>query len=523
MKTWLNETKRYMQMLDTTYNSIVEHRMQALNEANQPLNNNYSRQIEVSVIKGKTDLITKQKYNIICLKNIDPQTAKSIVAGLSMKDRPRVTLRAWIDKFKQNTLSISVPVDKVDDWINGNDFKAVQWLLNQNGYDPDIVAGIKDDVAIQCFSKDYDKIRQMGKEAEENSMQMWERYLSKINDPATRKQIELYSRVFQNEKFIDKDGNERTLGHLISVKNVALIRSQDPSATFVLAPGRWKELFNRKVRAGAKPLFYYTIGGVSKGTAKDFKNSQNKLGWGDVKKGDIPTQARYDITLDSSNSDGTGFRLIHGYDVRDTYLIKNGKDTFNTEIGFMNNLLGELNAVAKNEFKRMNKQDISDIEGSNLMLKRTAKACSWAETALPTMGISVRSSYDDPSNKLADYVLEYCKSLAHDKAKILNQNNIDIYSQNATQIVLILTNLGLDALNRFHLKYEYTKPEAKALMSIVWKISGELEKNSVLTEGIMSWLKDKAQFVARFLSALKQIGCSIKKDNNNQEQNNQEQ
>ena len=46
-------------------------------------------------------------------------------------------------------------------------------------------------------------------------------------------------------------------------------------------------------------------------------------------------------------------------------------------------------------------------------------------------------------------------------------------------------------------------------MNVVFGIAKKLEENSVITEGVFSWLKDKFAFVKAFLKALKQIGCSV--------------
>ena len=64
-------------------------------------------------------------------------------------------------------------------------------------------------------------------------------------------------------------------------------------------------------------------------------------------------------------------------------------------------------------------------------------------------------------------------------------------------------------------------------MNVVFGIAKKLEENSVVNEGILDWLRNKAAFVKMFMSALKQIGCSIvnkpEQQDNVQQQNNQPQ
>ena len=143
------------------------------------------------------------------------------------------------------------------------------------------------------------------------------------------------------------------------------------------------------------------------------------------------------------------------------------------------------------------------------MRMRTDKACAWMEQYCQENGYDTKTNYQDSSNKLADYLLNYCSVGATKKANILSEGNIRTYAENATQIILILTKLGWDALSRFNKTYEYSKQEASALMNVVFGIAKKLEENSVITEGIFSWLKDKAAFVKEFLKALRQIGCSV--------------
>lgn len=490
------------------------------NSANQPAANNVKAAdkyknpkvgtIVVTVQPGKTDIRTKEKYNLLNLYNVDVDSAKEIVARLNDTTKPRVTLKAFIDKAEPTHVCISVPQDKVDAWLDSGDLNAVQAVLIKSGkYDNNEVLQLEDKIAIGLEGQNTEKIKQAGNKAMENSLTMWQSYLSKINDPVQRKQIELYSRIFRDYKFVDENGVERNLGNVLSVRNAALIRQNFPDATFVLAPNLWRDLFKRGVRRNAKPIPYYVPNHTASANNQRLSDAQKANGWGDVKFSEIPIQARNKIRMDAEEK-GDGYHFTYGYDVKDTYLLSGAKeDPWTTEIGLLNNLTGELNAKAKEKFKENQKQT---IDGDDEMKARTEKACEWAEQALPQSGYSISSNYQDASNKLADYVYIYCRDNATRKARVLSDNNTRVYAENATSITLILTNLALDALGRFHSTYEYSKPEAKALMSVVWGIAKQLEENAVLTEGVFSWLKDKAAFVKRFLQAIRQIGCSIKPD-----------
>ena len=503
-----NAFYKYKQSQNQVFNpnSVPQQQQKAADKYKNPKN----EKIVVTVQPGKIDLKTKQPYNLLNLYNVDVDSAKEIVARLSDPSKQRTTLKAWIDKTEPTHVCISVLQSQIDDWLDGSDLNSIQSILLKSGkYDNNEVKQLEDKIATGFVGQDKDKLKQIANDAMENSLTMWQKYLSKINDPIERKQIELYSRVYRIIKYVDENGVERNLGNILSAKNAALIRSYYPDATFVLGATLWRDVFNRGIKRGAKPIPYFMLNTVGKGDVQSFQKAQAENGWGDKKKTEIPRGALNQIRMDAEEK-GDGYHMVWGYDVRDTYLLSGAKDDpFNTQEGLLNNLTGELNAIAKQKFKR-NDNDKQIIDGEDEMKARTEKACLWAEQNLPQSGYTIKSSYQDASNKLADYVYTYCKDNATKKTRFLSETNVNTYAQNATKITLILTNLALDALSRFGATYEYSKPEAKALMSIVWVIASELEKNAVLTEGLYSWLTNKADFVKRFLKILKQIGCGIK-------------
>lgn len=457
--------------------------------------------IAVTVQPGKgNDILTKQPYKIINLYNIDANSAKAIVEKLNDKSKQRVSKTAWIDRNEPTHILIKVLDSEIDAWLDGGDLNAIQSVLLHSGqYNQDEVMHLEDEISIGFSSKDKNSIKAIHDAAGENSMEMWQKYLSTIQDPVTLAQIKLYSRVYGNTSY----------GHVLSVKNAMLIRLYDKDATFVMAPNKWKTLFGRGIKRGAKPLpMYVWVPDKSKVSSQDLELAKNDNGWEGVESSDLSAQVINDLQMKASKGTGIVIRRV-GYDVRDTYLLSGAKeDKWSTEIGLLNNLNGELNSAAIQDKQKRN-LDKPSVEGGDEMRARTEKACAWMEQFCQQNGYSTQTSYQDASNKLADYLISYCTVGATKKANILSENNIKTYAENATQITLILTKLGWDALSRFHSTYEYSKQEASALMSVVFFIARQLEENSVITEGIFSALKDKVAFAKLFLKALKQIGCSI--------------
>lgn len=457
--------------------------------------------IAVTVQPGKgLDIATQQPFKVINLYNIDPDSAKAIIERLNDKTKQRVTRIAWIDRKEPTHVQIKVFDSEIDSWLDSGDLNAIQAVLMQSGkYNADEVMHLEDEIATGFYSKNKDKINAAHSQAGDNAMEMWQNYLSKINDPVTLEQIKLYSRVYGNTSY----------GHILSVKNAMLIKMYDKDATFVMAPNKWKTMFGRGIKRGAKPLpMYVWIPDKSQISDQELELAKNDNGWEGIGNDELSAQVKNDLKMKASKGGGITIRSV-GYDVRDTYLLSGAKeDKWTTEIGLLNNLNGELNKAAIQDRQQRN-MDKPNVEGGDEMRARTEKACAWMEQYCQQNGYDTRTNYQDASNKLADYLLNYCTVGATKKANILSEGNIRTYAENATQVTLILTKLGWDALSRFHSTYEYSKQEASALMSVVFGIAKQLEENSVITEGVFSWLKDKATFIRMFLKALKQIGCSV--------------
>ena len=470
--------------------------------------------IVVTVQPGKgLDIKTKQPYKVINLYNVDAESAKAIVDRLNDETKNRTTRNAWIDKTEPTHVQIKVFDSEIDQWLDGGDLNAIQSVLLKSGnYDTEEIMHLEDEIATGFYSKNWDKISTAHNEASENSMEMWQNYLSKINDPVTLEQIKLYSRVYGNT----------TYGHILSARNANLIRSYDSDATFVLRPSQWRE-FGRGVKRNAKPLPMYVWRPDRKITDKDFEDAKNSNGWEDTETEDLSMQVKKDIAMKANKSNGRIVQAV-GYDVRDTYLLSGMKeDPWTNQIGLLNNLNGELNraAIADKEARGVKEPENKDVE----MEQRTERAANWMEEYCKESGYKVSTPFTDASNRLADYLLEYFKTNATKKANILKEANVNTYSENATQVTLILTRLAWGALSRFNRTYTYDKKEAAALMNVVFGIARKLEENSMLNEGVFGWLRDKVAFAKQFLQALKQIGCKVvdsKPEDNNTANNNAE-
>ena len=94
------------------------------------------------------------------------------------------------------------------------------------------------------------------------------------------------------------------------------------------------------------------------------------------------------------------------------------------------------------------------------------------------------------------------------KANVLKPENIEQYARDGVQLTLIMTDTGLNLLNRFRHSLEYTQKEAVALAPIIRTAVYTIgSKVSQINEGMND------NFMAMYKDALKKLGIKVVKDN----------
>lgn len=459
-------------------------------------------QIVVTVTPQKTSLKDKEPSNFIYMYNLGEEERKEIINRLNQPEKATVT--AWIPANDPSVLVIKVHSKDADKWLDGGDLNSIQSALIKSGkYNADEVAHLEDEIATGLQLGDTKGKAEIEAQAMETANQLWEKYLSTINNPVTMKQLELYQQIYHD---LDKN-----YGHILSMKNAQMIRAQHPDATFVCAKGEWYRNFGRGVKRGAKPIAYWTWV-TSEPSKEEVDAIKNQTIWKDDEYNELSRQVSRALIMAASQGKKGRPWLTVGYDYKDTYLLQGATDRFNTEIGLRNNLNGELNDLAVQKEMELGKiQDAPEIDGKSDMDKRTEMAVNYMKGNASEFGIKASVS-ENNNNALADMIYEYCFNNSLKAANILKKDNAETFAGNATKVTLILTNLALPALSRFNKTYQYSRREAIKLMTIVFGITKKLMDNTILNEGIFSWLSNKAEFIKRFIAALKQIGCSILPD-----------
>lgn len=181
----------------------------------------------------------------------------------------------------------------------------------------------------------------------EKSVSNWKEWLFQLDDPAVRQRF----LAFQTSYIAETEFKWA----MLSPDNVSTILSVDPQATFVTSRDFWLSKFKRRVKPNSPSLFYkkkfgilptavikndpdvIAAGGWDKILKMSGNSRQNPPAYGWDKK--LSKKDKYQIYFE--------YKQVRGYDVRFTEPIDPNDDPFMKIPNLVNNLTGELNAIAK--------------------------------------------------------------------------------------------------------------------------------------------------------------------------------
>lgn len=473
--------------------------------------------VEIKVIDNKagdSKIITfwgiKQK------NDVDAILARLVNGvGLFAKPNPDKHIdKAWA---KGNVLNVIVKKAEIPQFLQTGMKSIITALIRSGNYDVDKIMHLQDVADFQLNQMSKDEQDQLYKDSTASVADLWTMYLNKVNDPETMKILKLYSKIYGNSVY----------GHALSLKNVMTIRAMGvkygTNPTFVLGRSTWLK-YGRDVKSGAKPYPLWRY--VSKDNAKPSdiaaarKTVQNDLGQGDFDYSDlgVTVQNKIDIEVSKILSQDSKMMPIKyiGYDIADTYLVDPSDNPLEKKPNIAGNVVYELNALAQQLEAEKNASKNGEIEQDEQtrMSNRTEAAANAMAELCDENGITVTGNVDTPDNKLLNSLLSFFRTLVTPKANVLKPENIEQYSRDAAQLTLIMTDTGLNLLNRFKHSLEYTQKEAVALAPIirnaVYKIGSTV---SQLTEGMND------DFMTMYKNALKKLGIKIVKDENNIQDN----
>lgn len=425
--------------------------------------------------KEQINPITKKSVQNIYLHNISPEDMDAIREKMN-RNTQLFTQAVSIPKGRNidNTLVISVNDENISSWINDGGLGELQKILSQSGkYSTDSINALGGIIRNRLTGRE--ETQELFNTAKNNAIDTWLQYIEKINDPETQELLKSYARIFNNV-------GEGSFGHVLSIKNVAMIRAVDSNATFVLPESVWLKL-NRYVVPRAKKFIVYTpnnqnnkIDSVKLQKIIDTVSRSKNLSYTD-----LPIQMQIEVDIKCNQVGMSSFRPVIEFDVSDTRVIPGRKDLFNEEPGLANNLTGELNTKAK-EDSITNNVDTGRTEDT-VMEKRTKLAADFMENFCKDKGINVSFTANvKPSTILTTCLYKYYLSRAEKDANLDKDTNKDIFAKNATHFTLIFTKLAWEQLGSFSHSVTYTKKEGAEFLNMVNSLLRQLEPATTLNE-----------------------------------------
>lgn len=435
--------------------------------------------------------------------------------GFSAQPKPEKHIqKAW---GKGNQLVVIVNKNEISQFMQSGMKSIVNALIVSRNYDVNKIEHLIDVVDFQLNQMSDAEKEQLYKDSEVSVADLWTMYLNKMNDPEIVKVLRLYSKIYGTSVY----------GHALSLKNVMTIRAMGAkygtTPTFVLGRSTWIK-YGRDVKAGAKPyplwMFVPTSKLDPKKVADARKTVQADMGQsGDYADLGVTVQNKIDIEVNKILTQSANKVPIKymGYDIADTYLINPSENPLEKKPNIKGNVVYELNALAQEVENQKNASKNGEIapDEQTRMTNRTEVAANAMEQFCADHNIRVTGNIDTPDDKLLNTLLSYYRTVVTPKANVLKPENVEQYSRDAAQLTLIMTDTGLNLLNRFRHSLEYTQKEAVALAPIIRTAVYTIgSKVSQINEGM------EDNFMTMYKNALKKLGIKIVKDNTNIETDN---
>ena len=413
------------------------------------------------------------KYN--AFKKKKEVTHWLTVTGMDNVDKTTLINNFGAIKKKQSG-EITFPSQKpsdINDKQTQNIVKAFEYLKNTNKYDvPNI-----EDVLSELESVKSDILSRNDKaNIEKSTDEQWIDFMKNIQKPEVQ---QLLQSIGQYSLADD------TFGWKLAATNVIRAFAQKPNASFLQTRNQWRKKFNRRIINGAKPIGIL-VPMTNQSISQDEKNRQMaKAGYGaDMKYRDLSRQQKDYIDISSTSYDSKYFQHIPYYDISDTVLIDGMEDIFANEVGFKNNLTGELNDKAIELKAKEGSIDVNaarELYGNRQgdVIDLYDRLSKGIKEKYMSVGIvnpkgsdtkSVGDAYQASIERLADYLIE-------NEGKIVRSENRKLSIAIATTIVLCLTRVKPENVAQKLKNNELTIDSYTELRNIINKIINVMNTN----------------------------------------------
>ena len=417
-----------------------------------------------------------EKYN-------DFKKKKEFTYWLTVTGMDNIDTNTLLTNFgavkKKQSGEITFPTQKpldVNDKKTENIIKAFEYLRNTGKYDvPNIDETLDELGSVKNDKLTADDIIKI-KDSTDNK---WIEFMQNIQKPEV--QLLLQS-IGQYHLAND------TFGWQYAADNIVRAYAQNPNATFLQTRNQWRKKFNRRIVNGAKPIGLVVPMDGSYVSNDDRRKQMSKTGYkSNTKYSDLSRQQKdhIDISIRSLNQyDNKKFKYFAFYDISDTVLISGREDIFANEVGFKNNLTGDLNDKAI-ELKAKEGSIDTDVakelynnrQGDVVDLYK--KLSDGIKKNYMSLGVinpksddinDIGYAYQASIERLADYLIE-------NEGKYVRAENRRLSVAIATTIVLCLTRVKPENVAEKLKNNELTMDSYFELRNVINKIIKTMNNN----------------------------------------------
>lgn len=269
--------------------------------------------------------------------------------------------------------------------------------------------------------------------------EIWMDFIKRLDDPEMQTLVKSISPFYMGDS---------TYGWKLCLNNALSVKRAMPEATFVKTSKEWQTKYNRQVIDGSQPL---VIKIPHDSVVHKISDTMQKAGYNKgVRYGDLSRQQKDYIDVKTRGGDAKHYSYIKVFDISQTVLRDGEEDIFNTEVGFKNNLTGELNDVAVQDKIAKgygNKEAVNALyhnENGNpiLVTKALYNAISQEYPDIKIYLPKDNAPTEDFERAFQDMVMKIADRLIEEKAKIVREQNRQMGIKSTLTAVLILTRLN---------------------------------------------------------------------------------
>lgn len=443
--------------------------------------------IQVTGVPGSTKKYGEPVY-IISMYNIDPNDVHELSIQLLKRGRTlRAVTASTRDKRGKDGITLVVPQKNLDMWKEEEIPFIIDFLKENNttedgklkyGSDENF-ENLRNYLENRIFTtKDVDSFLF---NVSKNFSELLKNFMESENDEEVRAILEAYSRYNISEEMCKDLNIDASYGHILSWTNVKTVMCSGRNATFILPEKTWLRCFGRLVKPNAKPFFInvpsnknwkgkwknqtalpYTYTDPKDGTTKTVNISSTEDILNIFYEGrpydELSTQQRFKVNTLANELNVRNTTRIPEYDVSDTVWDPNLNpvDVFNEEIGLLNNLTGELNAKAKEDFNsKLNKQksnledteetiDVEETDAKIAMeLQRTKVAFKNLSAFARKNDIHVSDGNGDITSAFVVTLINAAKKLIPKKIGVTNPTEVERLANNIVHFICVYLKIGL--------------------------------------------------------------------------------